>query len=100
MNIKSILVLVLFLTSCSTQRLITDKKYYKSTYPTYTQVDHFIFWGIGQKKIFDKADSICQKKDKILSSVEFKQTVPNYLLTLITLGIYSPRTLEIHCIKK
>ena len=76
-----------------------DKKYYKSQSPDYTQTDHFILWGIGQTKITTNVEEKCEDRKKKIASVEFKQTVPNYFLRFITLGIYWPRALEIHCIR-
>ena len=91
--------IILILSSCSTQRFVTDKKYYKVQSPNYKKTDHFTFWGIGQTKITTDAEDKCADNNKKLASVQFKQTVPNYLLTFVTLGIYSPRTLEVFCIK-
>ena len=96
---KAIIIsLSLLLSSCATQSFVFDKKHYKSYAPTYTQIDSFFIGGIGQTTVTREVDQICTDKGKKIASVKFKQTASNIFFTAITLGIYSPRTMEVHCI--
>lgn len=98
-KIISMICICFIISSCATQRASFDgRNYYSSEdVPTYKQTDNFFIGGIGQTKVFIDAEEKCTEKGLELSRVEFKQTFQNILLTAITLGIYSPRDLEIYC---
>ena len=86
-----ILIATSFLAACATQdfeigsrsggQLVVDK------------TSHFVFWGLGQTDRINPARAC----GGAVAHVETELTVPNYLLTLVTLGIYSPRQHRIYC---
>ena len=59
------------------------------------QTSHFVFWGVGQTDRINPVRA-CDGADKV-AHVEAELTVPNYLLAVVTLGIYAPRQYRIYC---
>lgn len=97
-----LLLILLTLVSCKTQRFVSDASF-KSTAsttsvevpPNYSEWNHFIFWGIGQTKVVDPVD-LCKNKSGV-AYIEAKETFTSGLVTNLTFGIYSPRVYNIYC---
>lgn len=91
------LLLIMFITSCAGQKFVL-KSNNSFSKQEYKKTDHFVFWGLSQEKTLEQPQQFC-KNNENFSSVAFKVTVPNYLLRIVTLGIYWPRTIEVYCSK-
>ena len=87
----------LFLCSCSTQRIAVGSKSREvpKTNPHYSYWDNFLFWGVGQTK-FNNAQELCKNNNGV-DFVETRLSFAQGLLTGLTYGIYSPRTINIYC---
>ncbi|MCK3655011.1 lipoprotein bor [Pasteurellaceae bacterium Macca] len=88
-----LLGLTLAISGCATQT--ATLKPTTKTLPTYENSENFFVFGIGQEKTINAVE-ICGGADKI-AKVESFLSAPNILLTLVTIGIYSPRTSKVYC---
>lgn len=91
----SILMFILFLgiSSCAHQRTQVSQ-HPGSMIPSYIQTEHFFLLGIGQTRLLN-GYHIC--KNKKVTTVETSYTPIDFLLTLLTVGIYMPKTIKIYC---
>ena len=87
--------LVMLCTGCATQQF--DLKANLDASPNFQDNQTFWVGGIGQQSEVDAA-KVCGGAGKV-GRVETKLTPGNVGLTLITLGIYSPREISITCTK-
>lgn len=55
----------------------------------------FFVYGIGQRKVVNAVE-VCGSADKI-AKVESQFTGKNILLSIVTFGIYTPRTARVYC---
>ena len=85
---------VLLLASCTTQRYVLQEKKIAS-FANYESGQTFFFQGIGQTQHIDAAQ-VCGGKNKV-AAVEFHQSVLDILLTILSNGIYTPRTVGVYC---
>ncbi len=93
---KSFLKALLFsvlLSSCSSQ-IVKVGRDANPPNPTYDKNQAFFIYGIGQTQEID-GRAICREKG--INRIRTKQTFVNVLLQVVTLGIYTPRTLEVYC---
>ena len=98
-KISFFILLAVLLTSCvQKQNYILHEKHYRSTKPSYVEKHHFYFLGVGQEKIVDRPGEYC-RENQIVSKVVTRATPMDFFLTFITVSIYSPRTVEIYCLK-
>ncbi len=101
---KKIIVAVVALvmvSSCATQTFLVDKNIKRevpSSNPHFSKWSHFFLSGIGQDDV-QNAAQLCQESGGV-SFVEAKQTVGQVLVNIATLGIYTPRTMNIYCKKQ
>jgi hypothetical protein len=84
---------VLILNSCSSQIILTGKKT-ASNKPQYDKSQAFFILGVAQSKEID-GEAIC--KDKGINKIRTVQTALDVVFKVITVGIYTPRTMEIYC---
>lgn len=87
------MALVAALTGCANQQFeIRPSSNASSSYD-----DAQTFWvgGIGQAQDVD-ASAVCGSAKKV-ARVEAQQTAGNVGLTILTLGIYSPRQIRVYC---
>lgn len=89
----ALLALVLAMTGCATQRF--DVQPGKSENLAFDDAQTFWVAGIGQSQEID-AVKICGGRNKV-QRVESQMTGGNVLLTIVTLGIYSPRQIRVYC---
>lgn len=84
----------LILTSCSSVTVRTDNAKKSREMPHYEHRFHYFWWGLkGNHKVNVRV--ICQGREaKQLQSIS---TFSDSFFTLITLGIYAPRTARIWC---
>ena len=87
--------MVMLCTACATQQF--DLKANLDASPNYQESQTFWVGGIGQQTEVDAA-KVCGGASKV-GRVETKLTPGNVGLTLITIGIYSPRQISITCTK-
>lgn len=91
-KIATTLLLALAVTGCATQTAtIQPTSHTKDT----TQTHQFFLSGIGQEKTVDVA-KVCGGADKV-AQVQSTQAPKDILLSVITLGIYTPHTATISC---
>jgi len=93
MNKLAIAALVLSLTGCAIQRFDVRPEAQNAA----THDDSQTFWvgGIGQSQDIDAA-KVCGGTSKV-QRVETEVTAANVGLTIVTLGIYSPRQIRVYC---
>ena len=93
MNKLAIAALVLSLTGCAIQRFDVRPEAQNAA----THDDSQTFWvgGIGQSQDID-ASKVCGGTSKV-QRVETEMTAGNVGLTIVTLGIYSPRQIRVYC---
>lgn len=90
----SLLLCTLSFVACSTITIIPSNKPIALSPPKYSKTHNYFFWGLmGEKYINTKR--ICRRKRVRQMQTQF--TFVNSLLTLLTLGIYSPKTAKVWC---
>lgn len=89
----AIAAIVLSLTGCATQRF--DVRQDTQNAPTHDNSQSFWVGGIGQSEDLDAA-KVCGAAANV-QRVETQLTAGNVGLTILTLGIYSPRQIRVYC---
>ncbi len=92
---KKISVLFLslfFVAGCANQSFTVNGS---GSSPTQAKAQHFFVNGIGQYRNVDAAD-VCGGIEKV-QKVEVQQTFVNGLFSVLTFGIYTPRTARVYC---
>ena len=89
----AILLTVLALSGCCVQQFSTQNHRIPSI-PTYEGTNHFILGGFAQSKQIDTED-VCGTKG--IAGVETYVSGWNYLASVLTWGVYSPRGYAIYC---
>jgi hypothetical protein len=98
MNKHYVCICLFILCGCSAQRIILEEKSETIwSEPDATKTSHFFLSGIGQTHLSD-ATRICGKGN--VAAVETELTILNGFLTIITYGIYTPRTVNYYCKSK
>ena len=92
-SISIALGLTVLLSACATQQF--DLAPVNGAKPSFNENQTFWVGGIGQETSVDGAQA-CGDASKV-ARVETRQTAGNVGLTILTLGIYSPRQLAITC---
>jgi ERCC4-type nuclease len=90
----SLVLVFVFTISCANQRIFSSAKSQKSV-PNYEKSQAFFVYGIGQTKEVN-AQEICNKNGGVEKTETIQEPV-EVLLQVITLGIYTPRTVKIYC---
>ena len=86
----------LVLAGCSTQKFNLNPGADLTSDAVVSSSQTFFVGGIGQETEVDAAEA-CGGADKV-AQVLTKQTFMNGLLGAVTFGIYTPRTVEVHCV--
>lgn len=89
----AIAAIVLSLTGCAIQRF--DVRPDTHNAPTHDNSQTFWVGGIGQSEEIDAA-KVCGTAANV-QRVETQMTAGNVGLTIVTLGIYSPRQVRVYC---
>jgi hypothetical protein len=89
----AIAAIVLSLTGCALQRF--DVRADTQNAPAYDEAQTFWVDGIGQTQEIDAA-KICGGATKV-QRVETQKTPGNIIMTIVTLGIYSPAQARVYC---
>ena len=89
----AIAAIVLSLTGCAIQRF--DVRPDTQNAPTHDNSQTFWVGGIGQSEDIDAA-KVCGNASNV-QRVETQMTAGNVGLTILTLGIYSPRQIRVYC---
>lgn len=97
MRIKTLaLALALIAASgCSTIEFVRNPGMRTNAEPVYSSSKEFFFWGLAGPKHDIYVDRICLGKE--VDQVATTYTPSDFLLNLITVGIYSPRTVQVWC---
>lgn len=85
---------VLFFMGCSTVTISPQGKAKLATNPTYESSKSFFLGGLVGEEDFDITKP-CNSKMPI--QVQTQTTFVDSLLTLVTIGIYAPRTVRVWC---
>ena len=96
MKFKSIAVATLtlsMLSGCATQSLLLRPS--QNANPTAEKAQTFYISGLGQQRVMNAAE-VCNGQANV-ARVESVQTPRDILLSLVTLGIYTPRTAKVYC---
>lgn len=83
----------LLASGCATQTASLQPS--QAAAPTSTESHPFWVSGIGQEKTVDAA-AICGGASKV-AKVQTTQTEKEVLLSVVTFGIYTPRTAKVYC---
>ena len=89
------LLISLIFTGCATQKIIV-KSEDQGAAPNFIKQQSFFFWGLGQEKPFD-AKALCWGTNKDVVRLDVEQSTSDAVLSVITLGVYTPRTVKIYC---
>lgn len=89
----AIAAIVLSMTGCATQRF--DVRGDTQNAPTHDNSQSFWVAGIGQSEEIDAA-KVCGGASNV-QRVETQMTAGNVGMTILTLGIYSPRQVRVYC---
>ncbi len=87
------LIFVISVSACSAQQFNINGD--AGEIPTEETSQHFYVAGIGQERIIDAAE-ICGGADNIIK-VESYTTFFNGLVSILTLGLYAPRSADVFC---
>jgi hypothetical protein len=104
MKIKNLIITFfacLLIASCATQTFNVNpnvKREVPSGNPHFSKWSNFFVSGIGQTS-FQNASEMCKDNGGI-AFVETRQSFAQGLVTVVTYGIYSPRTMNIYCNKE
>jgi PBP1b-binding outer membrane lipoprotein LpoB len=93
-KIVPILLCVMFLAGCATQRANFKEMKVKQK-PDLKQWDNFFVWGLAPPKKVTPASKACPEEN--ISRVETEITFLNGVANAVTFGIYAPKTLKIYC---
>jgi hypothetical protein len=94
MKVSIILVSLLFFMSCVTNKVYFVERPDMYVPPSKKISQPFFLYGIGQEQTVNVSDACGTKKPEWAKT---KFTFVDLLLELVTLGIYTPRTVEIYC---
>ena len=85
--------MALALCGCATQRF--DVRTPATPYPALDDAQTFWIGGVGQDQELD-ATRVCGSSTKVVR-VEMEKTAGNIGVSLLTLGVYSPRQVRVYC---
>lgn len=91
----SSLVLAVALSGCASVTISPPEEPKLTTEADHQESLNFFFWGLTPENHKVDVMESCNGKD--VAQMQAQTTVPNGLLTIITLGIYSPRTAKVWC---
>ena len=83
------------LNGCSTVMFLRDPGSRTHVDPTYESSRPNFFWGLVGDEVHVHVDRICLGKD--VDQIAMTYTAGNVLASVITLGIYIPRTVQVWC---
>ena len=86
--------LIVFTTGCATQTFNLQDG--ATAEPKQETQQHFFVEGIGQDRSANAA-AVCGGADKV-AKVEVEQEALDVALSVLTLGIYTPRTARVYCV--
>lgn len=93
-----VLIFLFFLASCQTVTISPKgRSLVYSGLPSYERSHNFFFWGLmGDHSI--NIQRVCE--DRSVKQMQTQQTFLNGFVSILTLGIYTPRTARVWCGKK
>lgn len=93
MKKMTLIALAMALSGCATQRF--DVQSANQALPAFDDAQTFFVSGIGQNQEID-AGKVCGGAQNV-DRVETQLTPANIALSLLTLGIYTPRQVRVYC---
>ncbi|MCY4472074.1 MAG: Bor family protein [Kistimonas sp.] len=93
-KLVSLTFLVAILSGCASQSL-TLRPRASGDFPDQEVSQDFFISGLLQKKHLDAA-AVCGTADKV-ARVETVETPTNVVLSMLTFGLYTPRTVRVYC---
>ena len=88
------IVAILINTGCMSTRVVVDKAWEPRMSPVYEDYFDYYFWGLSGHPDL-KLQKVCMDQ-KILAMKRFKNPT-DIFLTVITLGVYYPMTVQVWC---
>lgn len=92
---KFLLLGSLFLVGCQTVTIRPDNEVKTSRAANYEQRQNFFAWGLAPSAVFIDVNEVC--KDKEVEQLQTQNTFLDGFLSVITIGIYNPRTARVWC---
>lgn len=89
------ILLAISLAGCASVTATPDHMPKTASVPTFEERKHFYLWGLTPSSRYVDVAEVCGDRD--VRQIEAQTTFTDGLLGLITLGIYSPRTIKIWC---
>lgn len=94
MKLSFVLCLLILCSGCMSTQVQYDEKWNKRVTPVYVDyMDYYLLGLVGQPVV--NLQKVCM--DQRVYGVRRRKTVEDGLITLFTLGIYSPATVEVWC---
>ena len=94
MKYLGLITLAFCLGACSTVTIRDKGEAKLSTEPTYSDSKTYWFWGLVGENHINVTD-VCNGKAP--KQMQAQSTLSDSLLTIVTLGIYQPRTAKVWC---
>lgn len=64
---------------------------------TFRKSEDYFLWGLVPEEKHYQATNLCASRSKDISYIESQTTPLDAILTIVTIGIYSPKTLIVRC---
>ena len=88
-------LIALLLTGCLTQTIRFDEKERDYRDPQFSEMKDYFLWGVFPR--YHEIDVVKMCGGKEPQQIQSRTTGLDYVLTLVTLGIYAPRNARIWC---
>lgn len=97
MRLKNLVLASVLLTSsgCFTVTATRNGSVPKASEPDFKETEHFFLWGLAPDARVVNVKKVCPQNPP--SQLQTQTTFVDGFLSLITLGIYSPRTARVWC---
>lgn len=93
-NLLPVIIITALLSNCSTVTIHPEPSEKKVSPPTYQETKNFYFAGlVGVNRVNVK--EICG--DRKVTQMQSQASAKNSVLSLLTLGIYTPHTVKVWC---
>ncbi|MBF0442533.1 MAG: Bor family protein [Oligoflexales bacterium] len=93
--LKKLCIIALIAASCKTVTIKPGGGSHATREPDFSETQHFFFWGLMPDAKFVNVNDVC--KGRQVEQMRAKDTGMDGFYTIITLGIYNPRTAQVWC---
>lgn len=94
-NSIAALAAVALLSGCATVTITPDGAPQTAAKPTYEETQNFFIWGLVPEKNTVDVVEVCGDAD--VRQLQTQDTFGNGLLSVVTFGMYTPRTARVWC---